>query len=155
MIITQIQDYLASGFGYTVSPGRTPSNRDFVLYFLQEKKQGYCVHFASAACLLLRTVGIPARYAEGYCFDYTVYEEASAYEGGNTEWNKGYSGLDYDVPVTVELTDRNAHAWLGPRGVYARHDGGGRRFGDNGLPRRYIRIRNGGGYKTGRRAEFF
>lgn len=112
MIIAQIQDYLASGFGYTVSPGRTPSNRDFVLYFLQEKKQGYCVHFASAACLLLRTMGIPARYAEGYCFDYTVYEDASAYEGDNTEWNKGYSGLDYDVPVTVELTDRNAHAWV-------------------------------------------
>lgn len=112
MVIEQIQDYLAFEFGYTVSPGRTPSDRDFVLYFLQEKKQGFCVHFASAACLLLRTMGIPARYAEGYCFDYTVYEEARAYEGDNTEWNTGYSGLDYDIPVTVELTDGNAHAWV-------------------------------------------
>lgn len=111
-IIEQIQDYLASDFGYTVSPGRTPSNKDFVLYFLQEKKQGFCVHFASAACLLLRSMGIPARYAEGYCFDYTVYEEAVAYEGDNTEWNTGYSGLDYDTPVTIELTDGNAHAWV-------------------------------------------
>ncbi|MCM1308690.1 MAG: transglutaminase-like domain-containing protein [Butyrivibrio sp.] len=111
-IISQIQDFLASDYGYTVSPGRTPSNRDFVLYFLQDKKQGFCVHFASAACLLLRTMGIPARYAEGYCFDYTVYEEATAYEGENTKWNTGYSGLDYDIPVTVELTDANAHAWV-------------------------------------------
>lgn len=111
-IIEQIQDFLSSGYGYTVSPGRTPSNRDFVLYFLQEKKQGFCVHFASSACLLLRSMGIPARYAEGYCFDYTVYEEAVAYEGDNTEWNTGYSGLDYNTPVTIELTDGNAHAWV-------------------------------------------
>ncbi len=111
-IIGQIQAYMADNLQYTVSPGRTPLDRDFVLYFLEEKKAGYCVHFASSACLLLRTMGIPARYAEGYCFDYRVYEEARLYEGERAGWNTGYSALEYDSPVTVELTDGNAHAWV-------------------------------------------
>ena len=41
---------------------------DFVLRFL-ESGRGYCVHFASAAALLLRLEGIPARYVEGYLTD--------------------------------------------------------------------------------------
>lgn len=111
-VIRQIQRYLASNCQYTVAPGKTPAGRDFVLYFLEDKKEGFCVHFASLACLLLRTMGIPARYAEGYCFDYTVYEDAELYEGEHTKWNTGYSELDYDSPVTVELADSNAHAWV-------------------------------------------
>ena len=38
---------------------------DFVRHFLEEGR-GYCVHFASAAALLLRLDGVPARYVEGY-----------------------------------------------------------------------------------------
>lgn len=39
---------------------------DYVEYFLYENKQGVCTHFASAAVLLFRLYGIPARYVEGY-----------------------------------------------------------------------------------------
>ncbi len=35
-------------------------------YFLLENQRGYCMHFATAATLLLRTMGVPARYVEGY-----------------------------------------------------------------------------------------
>jgi hypothetical protein len=37
-----------------------------VTYFLTESHRGYCVHYASAAVLLLRMDGIPARYVSGY-----------------------------------------------------------------------------------------
>lgn len=40
--------------------------RDFVSSFLQETKSGYSVHFATAATLMFRYYGIPARYVEGY-----------------------------------------------------------------------------------------
>ena len=39
---------------------------DYVESFLFEEKRGYCVHYAAAMTELLRAVGIPARYCEGY-----------------------------------------------------------------------------------------
>lgn len=51
---------------YTKTPGATPGGNDYVEYFLYENQQGVCTHFASAAVLLFRLYGIPARYVEGY-----------------------------------------------------------------------------------------
>ena len=39
---------------------------DFAMWFLEESDTGYCVHFATAATVLLRSIGIPARYVTGY-----------------------------------------------------------------------------------------
>ena len=44
----------------------TPEGEDFVAWFLTQSQRGYCVHYASAAVLLLRMNGIPARYVSGY-----------------------------------------------------------------------------------------
>lgn len=51
---------------YDLNTPAIPEGEDFVEYFLTESRQGYCVHFASAAVLLLRQVGVPARYVSGY-----------------------------------------------------------------------------------------
>lgn len=51
---------------YDVNPGATPSGEDFAEYFLFENHRGFCVHFATAATLMYRMRGIPARFAEGY-----------------------------------------------------------------------------------------
>jgi transglutaminase-like putative cysteine protease len=47
-------------------PKMPETEGDFVLWFLREGDRGYCVHFASAAAVLLRAAGIPARYVTGY-----------------------------------------------------------------------------------------
>jgi transglutaminase-like putative cysteine protease len=60
-----IESYLAS-FPYTLTPGQTPREADFVDYFLFEGKEGYCVYYASAMAILCRSIGLPARYLEGY-----------------------------------------------------------------------------------------
>jgi len=39
---------------------------DFAVWFLEEGETGYCVHFATAAAVLLRAAGVPARYVTGY-----------------------------------------------------------------------------------------
>lgn len=39
---------------------------DFARWFLYESNTGYCTHFATAATVLLRAAGIPARYVTGY-----------------------------------------------------------------------------------------
>ncbi len=136
-IINQIIDFLAENYEYTLQPGATPEDEDFVLYFLNEEKKGFCVHFASAACLLLRSMGIPAKYVEGYSFDYTVYDDAVLFDSdsyseeevyghdrsgiqrrmdlitlGNTKWYDGYNELGFEKPVSFDLTDANAHAWV-------------------------------------------
>lgn len=61
-----IERYLASNYTYTLTPGNTPEGRDFVDYFLFDQKEGYCVYYASSMVILARSIGLPARYVEGY-----------------------------------------------------------------------------------------
>lgn len=48
---------------------------DFARWFLEKSGTGYCVHFATAATVLLRAAGIPARYVEGYLVTCRAGEE--------------------------------------------------------------------------------
>lgn len=60
-----ILNVLSSSMEYSTEPDKGSSD-DFATAFLQETHQGYSVHFATAAALMLRYYGIPARYVEGY-----------------------------------------------------------------------------------------
>lgn len=51
---------------YDTEAGAPEDGRDFTSYFLEETGRGYSVHFATAAVLMFRYYGIPARYVEGY-----------------------------------------------------------------------------------------
>ena len=51
---------------YNLDAAETPSERDPVEYSLFDLKQGYCTAFASAMVVMARTVGLPARYVQGY-----------------------------------------------------------------------------------------
>lgn len=64
-----IEEYLLK-YEYNQSPGKVPEEADFVDYFLFENKKGYCTSFASAMVVMARSIGIPARYVEGYVVDY-------------------------------------------------------------------------------------
>ena len=85
---------LQSNTSYTLTPGRAPLNEDVVEYFLFEGKRGYCVHYASAATLMYRLYGIPARYASGYAIQPSAFVRAS------------------DGSWEAEVTDEQAHAWV-------------------------------------------
>lgn len=60
---------------YDLSPPRVPADADFCTWFLTEAGSGYCVHFATAATAMLRAVGVPARYVEGYVTTVRAGEE--------------------------------------------------------------------------------
>lgn len=55
-----------SSFSYSLELNEELDGMDAVAYFLTESRKGYCVHFASAGTLILRKLGVPARYATGY-----------------------------------------------------------------------------------------
>ena len=61
-----ITRYLRNNIEYADSIPQTPRNKDPLEWMLFENKQGYCVYYASAEILMLRSVGIPARMAVGF-----------------------------------------------------------------------------------------
>lgn len=62
-----IAEYVRDSARYdTQTPRMSGRNKDFVRWFLEDSDTGYCVHFASAATVLLQASGIPARYVTGY-----------------------------------------------------------------------------------------
>ena len=86
-----IGDYVRSSATYNLRTPRMPSEyEDFAIWFLQEQDTGYCVHFATAATVLLRAAGIPARYVEGYMFQTAAGETRYVYEANAHAWVEYY-----------------------------------------------------------------
>ncbi len=69
-LVRHIIDYIIEDLGctYTIEPdlSRVDPALDGVENFLANTREGYCVQFASSVALILRELGIPARYADGY-----------------------------------------------------------------------------------------
>jgi hypothetical protein len=118
----QVKLYLKENCQYTRSPGETPEGKDPVSYFLLENKRGYCVHFASAATLLLQSMGIPSRYVEGYLIRTENLIDAKT-EPGTLQtsfsqidsYSLQTSQRDYTLAadyMTAKLNDSSAHAWV-------------------------------------------
>ena len=83
-----ILQYVKNSAAYSLLTEAAPKDtEDFAIWFLQNGKTGYCVHFATAAAVLLRAAGYPARYVTGYAI---------------TTRGK----------VTVTVKESNAHAWV-------------------------------------------
>jgi protein-glutamine gamma-glutamyltransferase len=60
-----IELYLQSHYGYTLDlTGRKTD--DPLAYFLFERREGHCEYFAAAMTVMLRDLGIPARYVGGF-----------------------------------------------------------------------------------------
>jgi transglutaminase-like putative cysteine protease len=60
-----IQNFLTR-FTYDERRPPPPENRDWADFFLFEQQRGYCDDFATSMVVLLRSLGIPARWSQGY-----------------------------------------------------------------------------------------
>lgn len=88
LLTKAIADFVQNSAAYSLNTPQMPDGeKDFALWFLEDSDTGYCVHYATAATVLLRAAGIPARYVTGYM----------------VEGRKG-------SPVTVR--EKDAHAWV-------------------------------------------
>ena len=87
-IVTKVAAYIQNAAAYNLEYDRAMDDEaDVVVAFLTKYKEGICQHYASAATLLFRELGIPARYTVGY-----VGETVAG------EW--------------TEIGAANAHAWV-------------------------------------------
>ncbi|MGD9305678.1 MAG: transglutaminase-like domain-containing protein, partial [Desulfobacterales bacterium] len=87
-ILERVENFFQKNFSYSLvqhggGPKKTP-----LANFLLQNRAGHCEYFATATVLILRSAGIPARYARGY----SVHE---------------FSRLENRFIVR----DRHAHAW--------------------------------------------
>ena len=61
---------LLGAYSYSTASGGLPDEVDseagYLDYLLFESRQGYCSHFATAFVLMARSMGIPARYVQGF-----------------------------------------------------------------------------------------
>lgn len=85
---------LAEGATYTTTPGAFPTDVDIAEYLLFDGHRGYCQHFATAATLMYRLYGVPARYVTGYAIPASAFSETA---GGT--WH-------------AVASDVRAHAWV-------------------------------------------
>lgn len=113
-IAQQIITYFDENYNYTLRPGFYYGNPDYISHFLLESRKGYCAHFASAAAMLFRQMGIPARYVEGYAFSYAeVVENAELVEGADyNEYYRGFSEIGETALIQIEIPEAYAHAWV-------------------------------------------
>lgn len=113
-IAAQVTTYFDEHYSYTLRPGFYYGSPDYITHFLLESKRGYCAHFASAAVMLFRNMGIPARYAEGYAFTYdNVILDGTLVEGADyADYYSGYSPIGETALVELEIADSSAHAWV-------------------------------------------
>jgi transglutaminase-like putative cysteine protease len=83
-----IERYLPSNYAYTLDLAG-PAPADPLAHFLFDRRAGHCEYFASAMTILLRSLGVPARYVNGFL-------------GGD------YNDLGEDYIIRA----RNAHSWV-------------------------------------------
>lgn len=107
-----VEQYFLDNYSYSMSPGTTPRNEDFIQYFLTNQNQGYCAHFASAATMILRYMGVPARYVEGYVISASAISNSENTQEAYDDYILGTSPIGKTGVIQVEISDANAHAWV-------------------------------------------
>ena len=64
--ISDVQTYIQNAASYSLNFEPFPAGVDMAIHFLTVSKEGICQHYATAATLMYRSLGIPARYVTGY-----------------------------------------------------------------------------------------
>lgn len=94
--VAKIKKYLRENYTYTSNVGNIPEGSDPTIYFLKDSKKGYCSQYASAAVMMFRSCGTPARYAEGYVLKEDDLKDASVTDG----------------KMVFRLQEKDAYAWV-------------------------------------------
>jgi len=92
-IVQEIRQIFNENFIFSYDIDQIGEDEDFIEHFL-ETGEGYDVHFATLAVMILRQAGVPARYTEGY---YIPPQDVEMY-------------IDVDN-IIFDLSDDYAHAW--------------------------------------------
>lgn len=100
--IKVVRDYTAGNMSYSNDADEYSGDEDFVIEMLSGHKSGYSAHFATAATMLFRYYGIPARYVEGYLVNPEVGSDViSVTDEDSHAWVEIYAGGLGFIPIEV------------------------------------------------------
>lgn len=115
-VVRRIFTLFNQQFTYTLDPGTY--GLDAVDEFLFDRQRGFCEHFASAAVILLRAAGVPARIVTGYqggerspYNDYVLVHQYDAHAWAEY-WQQGQGWVRIDptnavAPERIEMGARD------------------------------------------------
>lgn len=113
-IVSAVVNHFRHNFRYSLAGRRYPG-RNYLSDFLFVTRQGHCEYFATSTVLLLRSLGIPARYAVGYYIDeYSTLEgqyigrSRDAHSWALAYVNDTWQVLDTTPAVWAPYEDANA-----------------------------------------------
>ena len=99
-IISEVASYVRNCASYDLDTQPYPTE-DYAVYFLQNAETGYCVHYATAAAVIYRALGIPARVTDGFLFRAQAGEYVDVLQANEHAWVEVYlDGLGW-IPVEV------------------------------------------------------
>lgn len=136
-VIGKVASYVQSAAEYSMKYDRSlDSQTDVAVAFLRDYKQGVCRHYATAATMLYRALGFPARYTIGYAADAKAgkWTEVTGKQGH--AWTEVYvQGVGW---VEVEVTGGDSAGGSGSGsgsggGTGGSGSGTGEESGDNVL----------------------
>ncbi|MGF9966833.1 transglutaminase TgpA family protein [Bacillus rhizoplanae] len=95
--VIAIESYFAdNSFIYETEHVVVPAkNQDYVDQFIFDTKSGYCNNFSTSMIVLLRSVGIPARWVKGY-----------------TEGTLDNTFVNLESDSVYKITNNDAHSWV-------------------------------------------
>jgi transglutaminase-like putative cysteine protease len=93
--VKTVEGYFAkNGYGYnTIEVAVPKGSEDYVDQFLFDTKKGYCDNFSTSMVVMLRSIGIPARWVKGFT--------PGTFEGVDDNGLRKYT-----------VTNANAHSWV-------------------------------------------
>ena len=115
--VRKIASYVRNSARYDLgTPAMPKEETDFARWFLMESDTGYCVHYATAATVLLRAAGVPARFVTGFMVPVQGGRETVVRGRDAHAWVEYYNGSCWavlectaaieGVPLPTEPTDR-------------------------------------------------
>lgn len=111
-LVDHVRDYIWERVEYDTTNTKLPEGKDFVGYFMYDQGRGYSTLYASAATLIFRATGVPARYCEGFIIQPDDYQ----YAGKTQDPIYGKSLATGEVLALqgyyFSLTERYMHAWV-------------------------------------------
>lgn len=102
---------------YNRNPGKVPAGVDFCTWFLNDAKDGYCVHYASSCAALLRALGLPCRYVSGYVCEATANVEARVSNLQAHAWVEAWIGGRW-IPIEPTPADATEFTGILPETTY-------------------------------------
>lgn len=106
----KIKNYLKQNYKYSLDVSDVPKDKEFVSYFLFDEKKGYCTYFATAATIMCRLAGVPARYVEGFNME-NVQDSQGLYLVSNEDahaWTEIMLMPDKDLWTTIDCVPNAA-----------------------------------------------